>query len=310
MNNHRLRRPASAVAAMTLALAWGGAPMAAAAGPTISLDRAVVAPGEPVIVTLAGFTGSSITVAVCGNLAKRGSADCNMAASTSEDIDRRSETTLTQMFVAPPPATCPCLVRASSTSHHEFAVTAIELVGHPTGPVVDPEPGPLIELDVDAARAGGGFVGWGRAALGGPTSYRVTVSVRNLTTEVLSGVVVSGSAVRGGNTDAVPLGLLPPGPIGPGQRWTTTVDAELPAPVLGRYVWQVTAAGAGAPVKAQYEVRQVPVLLLLLVSVLVVDVSVVVRRSLRRRRETGARNGDQAGARRSLGGQAAAAAGP
>ncbi len=58
--------------------------------------------------------------------------------------------------------------------------------------------------------------------------------------------------------------------------------------VLGRYIWQVTASGAGPPVKAEATTRARPWGLAVLLLVLLVDVVVmVVRRRTRRQRKAG-----------------------
>jgi hypothetical protein len=66
------------------ALGLNGAERAAAqSGPSITLDRSEVSVGDPVIVSMYDFTGQQVTVAVCGNLGKRGSTDCNMTSSSA-----------------------------------------------------------------------------------------------------------------------------------------------------------------------------------------------------------------------------------
>lgn len=280
------RRRSVALALVALASAGPlvvGAP-SAAEGPTVSLDRTEVSPGDPVIVTMSGFTGGAVVVAACGNLAKRGSADCNMSASASEGINRRSAQTLEQLFVHPPPVPCPCLIRAWSTSNNEFAVAPIVIRGHPIAPAVEQALGPLVDVAVDAKRANAGFVSALRSALGGPTAYDVTVSVRNRTTETLANISLSGAASHRLSDEVASVDLPAPGAIDPGQTWKQTVRAELPAPSLGRYVWKVTAAGAGPAVHAEQQTDRSPVPLLLLCIVLVADFVAIAWRRLSRRR--------------------------
>lgn len=253
-------------------------------GPHISLDRQEVFLGEPIIISLFDFEGGQVTVAVCGNLAKRGSADCNMPAAQSERIRPDGSVTLTQLFVQPPPVPCPCLVRASTATTDEFAVASIVVVDHPSGPVVEQENGPLIDVSVDAERAPQGLMDSLRTALGGPTTYEVTVAVRNVTTETLSNVELSGSAEhRLSDATALEIGL--PGPIEPGQTWEQTVEAEIPAPVVGRFIWTVTGRGAGTSVVSTQATSTTPILLFLFAAILVVDLAAIVwRLGMRRRR--------------------------
>jgi len=279
---------AVAVAAVVASSALWPVGAGATEGPTATVDRQEAAPGEPLVVTLRGFEGDSVTVAVCGNLAKRGSSDCNMPAAQSEGIRHDRVATLTQLFVQPPPMPCPCLVRASTASNDEFAVAPITVLGHPVGPVVDTERGPLGEVDVDVGPAGSGLLAAVRSALGGPTPYELTVRVRNITTEPLSNVALTGSARHRFDDNAATLRFDAPGTIEPGQTWEQRVEAEVGAPVLGRCRWQVAAAGAGSAVVVEQAVSHVPVallvaLVLLLVDVVVITVRIVVRRRRRRR---------------------------
>jgi hypothetical protein len=259
----------------------------AADGPRVTLDRVDVGIGEPIIATVTGFTSQQVTVAVCGNLAKRGSADCNMPLAQSERVRDDRAATLTQVFAEAPPMPCPCLVLAYSPTTDEFAVASINLIGHPTAPVVDPEGAALVEVEVSARRAGGGVLGWARSSLGGPTIYEVTVSVRNVSTGPLDDIELQGSAVHRFDDDAAILELEPPpAPLEPGQTWEQTVEAEVHPPAAGRYAWTVVASGAAAPVTASTPTSNVPVLLYLFAIALVVDLVVIVWR-LRRRSQLG-----------------------
>lgn len=284
------------VVAVGISLVGGGWPAAASEGPRITVDHSEVAPGDPVIVSLYDFTGQAVTVAVCGNLAQRGSADCNMPASQSERIRRDQEVTLTQLFVQPPPVPCPCLIRASTATNDEFAVAPIVLVGHPEAPVVEAARGPLLDVAIEARRAPQGLVASLRSELGGPTRYVVTVSVRNLATQTLSDVVLDGGASHRLDDDAADLVFEGPGPIEPGQTWEQSIVAEVPAPVVGRFTWSVTASGAGPTVGAEQAVDPTPVALFVLAAVLVVDVVALAWRvGLRRRRRAAGAAGNSVG---------------
>lgn len=284
-----LRRLRSVIAGLTVAAVGAVvAPPSSAEvlGPSVELDRTAAAPGEAVVATLYGFTASSVTVAVCGNLAKRGSVDCNVIAGTSEAIDRRLPATVTQHVVHAPPAPCPCLVRVTSTGSDEFAVAPLEVIGHPTGPTVGPASGSGVEVHVRATRARAGLVAWFRAALGGPTAYDVAISVRNVGTEAIDSVALTGSAGRSAEDDLVALDLPAIDAIAPGQSWTEVVRATVEAPVLGRYVWRVQAAGSvGGPVVATGSVVHVPLLLYVIAAALMFDLGVVLMRARRRRHD-------------------------
>lgn len=272
-----------------LAVAHGGLSAAAqdegvVDGPTISLDRSTMQPGERVLVTLDGFRGSAVTISVCGNQARRGSADCNMTASEGLGLDRDGSSTITEFPVAAPPVTCPCLIRASTTSFDEVALTPIELIGHPVGPVVGVVAREPLVVSVSARRSPRGSADSVRSSLGGPTAYDVTVSVRNRSTETLAPLTLTGSATRG-DDDVATLDLPRPGPIGPGETWTRVVRATLPAPVLGTFRWRVTASGAGPAAHAEVATSDLPVALLVLALVFGVDIVAIAWRRIRRRSE-------------------------
>lgn len=252
-------------------------------GPRIVLDRTEVELGEPIIVTLTGFTSQQATVAVCGNLAKRGSTDCNMPQSQSERIRAEEPETLTQLFIQEPPAACPCIVRALGTNG-EFAIAPIDLVGHPIAPLVSPAVGPLIEVDLSAERVPTNLSGRLRTGLGAATRFAVTASVRNLTTETLGNVALRARVSHRLSDDAAPVEFDQPGPIEPGQTWTQTIEVTLPAPMIGTFTWSVAAGGAGPTVEDTSVTDAVPVVLYTLVAILVLDLIVLAVRAIRRSR--------------------------
>lgn len=266
-------------------------------GPRIVLDRTEVELGEPIIVTLTGFTSQQATVAVCGNLAKRGSTDCNMPQSQSERIRAEEPETLTQLFIQEPPAACPCIVRALGTNG-EFAIAPIDLVGHPIAPLVSPEIGPLIEVDLAAERVPTNLSGRLRTGLGAATRFEVTASVRNLTTETLGNVVLRARVSHRLSDDAAPVAFDVPGPIEPGQTWTQTIEVTLPAPMIGTFTWSVAAGGAGPTVEDTYATDAVPVVLYTLVAILVLDLIVLAVRAIRRSRRRAGHGGRSRGGRR------------
>jgi hypothetical protein len=257
-------------------------------GPSISLDRSAVGPGERVIVTLDGFKGTAVTISVCGNQARRGSVDCNTTASEGLGLDRDGSSTVAQLPVAAPPLPCPCLIRAATTNFDEVAVAPIELIGHPVGPVVGASTEEPLLVEVSARRAPHGLVANLRALLGGPTAYDVSVSVRNRSTETLDHVVLAGSAGRGHDDEVAQLELPSLGPLAPGQTWAGEVRATVPAPVVGEFVWQVTASGAGSSVRGEMPTRALPVGLGVLLVVLIGDIGVMLWRRVARRRTAAA----------------------
>lgn len=254
-------------------------------GPSVTLGRAEVAPGEAVVVSLNGFGRGAVTVAICGNQGRRGSGDCDMRSARSEGTGPPGRVVVTRLLARPPPTPCPCVVRASSTAIGDLAVAPIVVRGHPVARVVDPINGPLVAVSIGVERASHGLVERLRAALGGPTKYVVTVSVRNLTAGTITKLEIDGSARHRFDDDAATLELEKPPVLGPGRTWEQTVEVELPALAVGRLSWMAVASGAGVPVEAERATSNTPVALYLLGGVLVADIGAMVwRRRTRRRR--------------------------
>lgn len=266
-------------------------------GPTIALDRDAAAPGERVVVTLTGWSGRAVTLSVCGNRAERGSMDCNLTSSQGVPLNRDGSAKVAELMVSSPSLPCPCVVLASSTQNEERAVAALDLVGHPVGPIIESATQIPLRLTVEARRAGGGLVGSVRSTLGGPTAYEVTVTVTNQTSDVLSGVVVAGTAGRTRNDDVAELDLPAVGPLEPGQTWAYTARPTVPAPAIGSFVFQAVASGAGPTVTADDSVRAFPLGLVVLGVVLAVDVAAIIWRRLARRRREDAGDEDDGGIR-------------
>ena len=285
-------------AAVLVGLTWSGDATAVhaepvAPRPTVTIDRQEAAPGEHVVLTINGFTATSVTVSVCGNEDRRGSSDCNMAASQSVDMHTDGTPSTAEIPVAAPPVGCPCLIRVSSRLNDEVAVVPFTLVGHPIEPVVaPPNPDtPLVAVSVDARATPRGVVGWARSNLGGSVPYEVTVTVKNLTKETLHHVTLFGSVGRSAEDEIATLDLDNLGELAPGQIWTQVVSAEVPAPSLSGVRWQVVASRAGPWIVATATTHHRPVLLLILAMLLVVSFSLLaIRYRMRRRalREVGA----------------------
>lgn len=257
---------------------------AGGAGPSVTVDPPAARPGEPVAVTVSGFESMTVTVAVCGNLARRGSADCDVRSSEGLSPGLGGGEDGTRLFVTEPPVPCPCVVRAANSSHDEVATAPLEVIGVAVAPVVEPErTGPLLAVSVEVRRARSGLAGSARAALGGPTTYEVAVSVRNRTDETLDAVRVAGVSAHRFDDDAASFEVTP-GPLGPRQTWRRSVEVEVPAPAIGDLRWEVVASGAGPAVRAERTTTATPVLLLALLAVLAVDLAAMSWRATTRRR--------------------------
>jgi hypothetical protein len=254
--------------------------------PTITITRAEVSVGDRVQLTLAGFKAQIVTISICGNEARRGSPDCDLINSKSLELHHDGTPSVTEMVVSAPPVGCPCAVRASSNTNDEVAVAPISLIGVPIAPIIGgPDlSAPLVAVSITARPVPRGFGAWIRSNLGGATPYEVTVTVKNLTTDTLRRVKLSGSVGRSSNDILANLDLKDPGELAPGGSASQTVTAKLPAPTLGTFVWRVPASGAGVTVVGTKSMRPRPVLLILLVLLFVADIALLVIRSRVHRR--------------------------
>ncbi|MDP1792639.1 MAG: hypothetical protein Q8K63_00770, partial [Acidimicrobiales bacterium] len=175
-----------ALVALTAAV---GMPRASAAGPTVRLDRSRVALGERVMVILEGWPSQrTVTITVCGNAARRGSVDCAVTRSQGYGISEFDRVHASSFEVAAPPAPCPCVIQVSNSTFSEVAFTPIEIVDHAVGAVVAGAVDAPLSVELEVRRAKQGVVGWLRSALGGPTTYAVTVVLRNRVGEALNDI--------------------------------------------------------------------------------------------------------------------------
>lgn len=271
--------------AMTLGLVLTSLAQVPSAGaqdvdvPVLEVDRAEVNPQGVVVVTFSGWRTRNVTLSVCGNGAVRGSSDCNTTASEGIGLRRDAELSRRDFYVYPPPVPCPCVLRAASPTNDEVATTPIAITGHPIAPIVYPEGFEALEIDVRAVQATSGAVDWLRSALGGPTDFDVTISVRNRSPEPVSSITISGAVTRHGR-DIATLSLPTIGEIAAEDGWQSTVRTEVPAPSLGEVVWEVHGSGARASVSSTTSTRLVPWLLFVLVVVLAGDLGLIAGRRL------------------------------
>lgn len=253
-------------------------------GPTVSLERYELSAGEAVIVSMTGFTSRSITVTVCGNEARRGSADCNMRGGKAREIEHERVTTQLRYIVSVPPTPCPCLMRVANSDQSEIGIAEFTLRDHPVVEPVDPEdPGPLVSATLVAEPHYGNMFGRAQASLGGAVDYLVTLRVTNLTTTRLTSLSATASALRG-TDELADVPILDPDTLEAGQTWEHTVLVELPAPRWGSVEWNALVSGSGPAVAADTATANRPTALLVLAAVLVLDVIFLVVKRLRKRR--------------------------
>ncbi len=248
-----------------------GAAGSATSGPSVTLDKTALAPGERVGVTIDGFKARYVTLSICGNAAVRSSSDCNLTASEGLGLDRDGSSTFRTIPVATPPTTCPCVLLASSSDFKEVATAPFELIGHPVGPVVGSNTDRSLTVTVDARRGSGGVVSSLRSALGGPTTYDVTVRVQNVSTVTAEAVTLDSVVTGRGSRDLVDMGEVVVPTLAPGATWQQDMTARVPAPVFGTIAFETSASGAGPAVASTASATYIPYLLILLLIIFIID---------------------------------------
>lgn len=262
-----------------------GAPTMLAAAPEISLEPPSAAPGETVRLTIVGFAARSVTAAICGNEARRGSADCDMRGSVGVVLDPTGGPTVALVPASAPPSPCPCVVRVATADFRQIAVAPLELQGHESADLVDSaQPSGGILAAIAAQRAESGIADRIRGGLGGSIDYDVTVTVTNQTAAPIDGVVVAGSFGKAANHFLGDLSLLAPNRLEPGQSWQQVVSVSVPSWSINSVVWRIEAAAGIRVSRAVAETEQRPTLLIGLAVVLVVDLGLLgIRRRVRDR---------------------------
>jgi hypothetical protein len=245
-----------AVGAVVLPVASAGA-----AGPTITPERASAKPGATVVVRLDGWDpgGGAVTVSLCGNEARRGSQDCDLTSGQSvQPSGRGPDYVLLPIELPPPP--CPCVVRAADVSSVVVVTAPFDVVGAPTAPTVGPESvvaAVPVTVSARVQRIRGSYLDRLRQELGGPSTRRLILELRNAGPTPVSGVVVTAALGRHASGGA-PIDAPPAVDLAPGERRTITVDVELDPPVHGTYVVAGTAFVDGQRVPYAVRFRVVP----------------------------------------------------
>ncbi len=279
------------VLALSAAAVAVTAPGAAAATPAVHVDRSSVPVGERVMVIMEGFPAQrSVTITVCGNAARRGSIDCAVTRSQGYGVSGFDKVHATSFEIAAPPAPCPCVIQVSDATFTQVAYAPIDVVGHPTGAIVAGAVDAPLSVELAVKRSRQGVAGWLRSALGGPTTYAVTVVVRNRVGETLNDIKLTARAGRSGNDQARVVRFEGLRELTPNQAISRTQKVTVPAPGIGKVTWTVAASGAGPVTKQTATTNQRPLLLFVLLLVLVADVGWYGQRRLvrRSRRESNA----------------------
>lgn len=271
-----------AIAVLTLLASTAGA------APAVKLDHNVVRVGDVVLVTLDGWPNGPVSITLCGNAAARGSIDCDLQNSLGYGVTPTQPLQRVRFKITTPPVPCPCVIEVSNPSQTEHAHAPVTITGFPTAPVVgNTFEAPLV-VNVAVKRAHRGFFPLLRSWLGGPTQYRVTVSILNKSADDVGPVVVNARAGRGRTDQARVIDIKPPDVIAAGETWRTSQVVSLAAPVVGRFYWEVTASATGPAAHGEVVTRHVPWLLVVMTLVLVWVVVAMIIRRVRGRKDLGA----------------------
>ncbi len=212
-------RPVLGAAATALVMAAGlGAGTPAVADdrtPVVVLDSATTSVGADLVAHGAGFTpGTLVLGELCGNEARRGSADCDQASAVNVGVGPAGNFTA-HIRVSPPPTPCPCVVRLTAIGGTASATTPVTVVG---APVADPSSGPVefpavvraLEVTKVSVEDTGSWTEW----FGASPSRVLVVTLRNSGTVAVDDppivLAVGKGAHPTGEVDSPKLGTLQP----------------------------------------------------------------------------------------------------
>lgn len=270
-----MRRPGPLAALLIVVVGSVVLPIgrAGAAGPTVTPETTSAGPGATVLVRLDGWDpgGGAVTVTLCGNDSRRGSQDCDLLSGQSVQPRGRGPDYVL-LPIKLPPAPCPCVVRAADVGSLVVVTAPFDLIGAPTAPTVGPESvAAAVPLAVTARveRVRGSYLDRLRQELGGPSTRRLILEVRNTGPAPVSGVVVTAALGRH-RIGGAPIDAPPAVDLDPGERATFRIDVELNPPVHGRYVISGSAfvAGLSAPYAVSFRVIPRGLLVLGLVALI------------------------------------------
>lgn len=246
-----------------------------ASGPTVAIERYEVSVGDKIGATIDGFHARIVTLVTCGNSAIRGSADCAMGASASRELSPDGPLA-TAFTVEAPPVPCPCVIRVFSPGNDEVAVVPFTLLGHPSGPPIEsPRQNLRLAANIVANPATAGAWTSFKAMVGGPATYDVTITVRNMSTITVSEITARAWVGRGIDDAIREIELPSVGALAAGETWAQTARVELPAATWGDVVWQAAVTGAGPTVTTAETTENTPWLLYILIGILIIDVLVL-----------------------------------
>ncbi|WP_407567130.1 hypothetical protein [Polymorphospora sp. A560] len=275
--HRRAGRGLAGLAVLVAALAW---PTPARADPAVTVTPAAARLDQTVTVELTGWPPGVVTVALCGNEARQGSADCAVATAAAATVPDAG-TTRVPLRLTPPPAGCPCVVRAVTATGDRAGAAALAVVDVPDSATVS---GPAGQADgprtveLVAARLDERWTLPG--LLGGPAERTLRLDLRNPSGTPLRDLVLTLDLGRAAGTGGAP----PPVPVpdlAAGERRVVEVPVTIGAPAVGRYPVTGRIDGLDAPVTFTAHTSSWPWLLPVVLPLVVCGV--VLARRLRAR---------------------------
>jgi hypothetical protein len=209
----------------------GSLPAAAAPRGQLTVTPESVTPGESVDIIGFSLAPSAVyQVTVCGDEARRGSADCSQASSQTRTTSAKGSWGA-QLVVSVPPVPCPCVVAAFPNTGGVPVTTPLDIVGAPTGPLL-PIPAPLTFSVSQAQLQGSGP--W-QSFFGASAKRTLVLTVHNGSTQSVFDPPISVRLGKGANPTQIvptqPLGTIPAGGVRSFQ-----IPVTFPAFAVGTYV--------------------------------------------------------------------------
>ena len=256
-----------------------GSPASGQSATTATPDRGAAAPGEALNVSGSGWTPNArVHASICGNLALRGSSDCDLPGSRTMVTNADGAFTV-RLDVAVPPAPCPCVLYVTGEGTTATVRFPVEVIGAPAaattqGLPVQSDPG----FEVSARMSGTpSWLAW----FGGSAERDLVLDVRN-TTEVAR--TPSLSVTWGTSetpTHVVDVPTLES--LDPGEHREIRVPVEVDALTIGRVHVGGSISGAGPEAAFSLSTSNYPWALFVLLAITVQLLLLAIRNRVRAR---------------------------
>ncbi len=219
------------------------APMADAA-PRIELDRSAVKTGQTLTVKLTGWAAGNVVVELCGNEARRGTADCAVGTSATTFVQDKKTATV-MLNVAKPPIGCPCVVAVRPVAGGTPVTVPVKVAGMTTlsSPELGAVAGSRRVTVLRVAVSGSGFA----EQFGGPARRTLRFTVRNDGATAVTDPPLALAAGRGSDPTEI-VNAPPLGTLEPGAERSYEVPFTLGAPAFGRYSVRGEITGLDEPI--------------------------------------------------------------